>query len=149
MWIFVRFLVAHLLSDIPLNLFASEKRNGSLGYRISVLGLHTTIVFVVTLLFFVDMLNPTVFACVFVVAAAHFLIDALRLRIEKSFYRVSAENPEYSKRKDLVRMFRFMKNPGASWSESGFRGWFVLNLLDQCLHLLVMALVAVYLTQAL
>jgi hypothetical protein len=149
MCIFARLLIAHLLSDIPLNLFAAEKRNGSVARRFSVLALHTAVVFLTTLLFFVDMLGPRVFLAVLLVAAAHFLIDALRLRIEKRVYRQADERPPYSKRKDLVRLFRFVKNPGASWSESGFRGWFVLNLLDQCLHLLVMAFAASWLDRVL
>jgi hypothetical protein len=149
MWIFARLLIAHLLSDIPLNLFASEKRNGSLFYRFLVLGLHTTIVFLTTLLLFVDKLNQTVLACVLLVAGAHFLIDALRLSIEKRVYNELRQRLPYSKRRDLLRLFRFVKDPGASWSEVGFRKWFLLNVLDQCLHLVVLVLVAGYLGRVL
>ena len=146
MCIFARLLIAHLLSDIPLNLFASEKRNGSLAYRFFVLGLHTTIVFLTTLLFFVDKLNRTVFFCVLFLSGSHFLIDALRLRIEKRIYPEPGMKSSHSKRKDLLRLFRFFKNPGASWAEPGFPGWFLLNVLDQCLHLLILVLVAAYLS---
>ncbi len=149
MYIFARLLIAHLLSDIPLNRFASEKRNGSLSYRLFVLGLHTAIVFLTTLLLFVDKLSRTVFFCALFVSGSHFLIDALRLRIEKSVYTGPGEKMTHSKRRDLLRLFRFFRDPGASWSEPGFRGWFLLNVLDQCLHLLILILVAAYLTQAL
>ncbi len=149
MYIFARLLIAHLLSDIPLNLFASEKRNGSLAYRLFVLGLHTVIVFLTTLLFFVDKLNRTVFFCVLLVSASHFLIDALRLRIEKCVYPEPGDRPTYSKRRNLSQLFRFLSHPVASWSEPGFRGWFLLNVLDQCLHLLVLVLVASYLVRVL
>ena len=149
MCIFARLMIAHLLSDIPLNLFASEKRNGSLAYRFFVLGLHTTIVFLTGLLLFVDKLNRTVFLCVLLVAVSHFAIDALRLRIERWVYPRTGETPTHSKRRDLMRLFRFLKKPGASWSEQGFPEWFLLNILDQCLHLLILILAASYLVRAL
>ena len=145
MCIFARLLIAHLLSDIPLNLFASEKRNGSLVYRFFVLGLHTVIVFLTTLLFFVDKLNQTVFLCVLLVAGSHFIIDALRLRIEKWVYPKTGESPTHSKRRDVLRLFRFLKNPGASWSEPRFPQWFLLNVFDQCFHILILVLAASYL----
>jgi|GEM_PF-5873962 len=147
MYIFARLLIAHLLSDIPLNLFGSEKRNGSLAYRFFVLGLHTTIVFLTGLLFFVDMLNRTVFLCVLFVAGSHFMIDALRLRIERWVYPRTGERPTHSKRRDLSKLFRFFKNPRASWSEPGFPQWFLLNVFDQCLHLLILVFVASYLSR--
>ena len=146
MYILVRLLIAHLVSDIPLNLFASEKRNGSLFYRFVVLGLHTAIVFLTTLLLFVDKLNRTVLSCVLLVAAAHFVIDALRLSIEKRVYHEPGKRPDYSKRRDLLRLFRFLKDPGGSWSDAGFRKWFVMNTIDQCLHLVVLVIVAGYLS---
>ena len=149
MYIFARLLIAHLLSDIPLNLFASEKRNGSLPYRLFVLGLHTTIVFLTGLLLFVDQLNRTVLLCVLFVAGSHFVIDALRLRIERWVYPKTGEKPTHSKRRDLARLFRFFKNPRASWSEHAFPEWFLLNVLDQCLHLLILILVASYLVKVL
>jgi len=145
MYIFARLLIAHLLSDIPLNLFASEKRNGSLLYRLFALGLHTTIVLLAALLLLVDKLNRTVLVCVLIVAVAHFLIDILRLTIERRVYAEPQTNPDLSKRKDLSRLFRFFKHPRASWSRTGFRKWFLLNALDQGLHLLVVVLVASYL----
>ena len=147
MYIFARLLVAHLLSDIPLNLFASEKRNGSFPYRVFVLGVHATIVFLTALLLFVDKLNQTVVTCVLIVAAAHFLIDTLRLAMEKRVYAELDAKPNHSKRKDLSRLFRFFRDPGASWSETGFREWFLLNAFDQGLHLLVLVLVASYLVR--
>ena len=149
MCIFARLLIAHLLSDIPLNLFASEKRNGSLAYRFLVLGLHTVIVFLTTLLLFVDELNRTVFFCVLLVAGSHFIIDALRLRIEKWVYPKTGERPIHSKRRDLSRLFRFFKDPSASWPEPGFREWFLLNVFDQCFHILILVLAASYLDNVL
>jgi hypothetical protein len=149
MCIFARLVIAHLLSDIPLNLFASEKRNGSIAYRFVVLGLHTTIVFLTSLLFLVDMLNRTVLACVLFVAVSHFIIDALRLRIEKWVYPRTGEKPTHSKRRDLAKLFGFFKNPRASWSEHGFPEWFLLNVFDQCLHLLVLVFAAAYLARVL
>jgi hypothetical protein len=147
MCIFARLLIAHLLSDIPLNLFASEKRNGSLAYRFFVLGLHTVIVFLTTLLFFVDKLNQTVLFCVLLVAGSHFIIDALRLRIEKWVYPKTGERPTDSKRRDLLRFFGFFKAPGVSWSEPRFPQWFLLNVFDQCFHILVLVLAASYLAR--
>ena len=144
---FGRLLVAHLLSDIPLNLFGSEKRNGSLAYRFFVLGIHTLIVFLTTLLLFVDKLNQTVFFCVLFVAGSHFVVDALRLRIERWIYPKTGERPTHSKRRDVLKLFRFFKNPRAAWSEPGFREWFLLNVFDQCLHLLILGLVASYLSR--
>ncbi len=149
MYIFARLLIAHLLSDIPLNLFASEKRNGSLPRRFFVLGIHTTIVFLAALLLFVDKLNRTVVTCLLIVAGAHFLIDNLRLAIEKKVHVEPEANPGLSKRKDLLRLFRFFKHPRASWSETGFREWFLLNVLDQSLHLVVLVFVAAYLAHVL
>ncbi len=149
MCIFARLLIAHLLSDIPLNLFASEKRNGSLSYRFFVLGLHTVIVFLTTLLFFVDKLNRTVFFCVLLVAGSHFLVDALRLTIERRVYVEPDARPPHSKRRDLLRLLRFFKDPGASWAEPGFPEWCLLNIVDQCLHLLILVLVASYLDSVL
>ena len=149
MCIFARLLIAHLLSDIPLNLFASEKRNGSLGYRFFVLGLHTVIVFLTTLLFFVDKLNRTVFLWVLLVAGSHFIIDALRLRIERRVYPKTGEKPIHSKKRDVLKLFRFFKNPTASWSEPRFPQWFLLNILDQCFHLLILGLAASYLSSVL
>jgi membrane-bound metal-dependent hydrolase YbcI (DUF457 family) len=145
MYIFARFLIAHLLSDIPLNLFASEKRNGSLAYRFFVLGLHTIIVFLTTLLFFVDKLNRTVFLCVLLVAGSHFIIDALRLRIERWVYPKTGEKPTHSKKRDVLKLFRLFGAPDTSWSEPGFPQWFLLNVFDQCLHLLILVLAASYL----
>lgn len=147
MYIFARLIMAHLLSDIPLNLFASEKRNGSLAYRFFVLGLHTVIVFLTTLLFFVDELNRTVFFCVLLVAGSHFVVDAVRLRIEKRVYPRTGERPTHSKRRDVLRLFRFLKNPRASWSEPGFPQWFLLNVFDQSLHILILVLAASYLSR--
>lgn len=149
MCIFLRLLIAHLLSDIPLNLFASEKRNGSVARRSLVLGLHTVIVFLTTLLVLVDKLNREVLFCVLIISVAHFLIDALRLTVEKWVYPEPVERPTYSKRKDILKLFRFFKDPGAVWTEPGFRGWFLLNVFDQCLHVLTLILAAGYLTRVL
>jgi len=147
MYIFARLLIAHLLSDIPLNLFASEKRNGSLAYRFFVLGLHTVIVFLTTLLFLVDKLNRTVFLCVLLIAVSHFIIDALRLRIEKWVYPKTGERPTHSKKRDVLKLFRFLKDPGTSWSEPRFPQWFLLNVFDQSLHILILVLAASYLSR--
>ncbi len=149
MCIFVRLLAAHLLSDIPLNLFASEKRNGSVARRSMVLGAHTAIVFLTTLLFLVDRLNRAVLLCVLGISVAHFLIDFLRLSIERRVLPELPERPTYSKREDLVKVFRFLKGPRAVWSEPGFPGWFLMNVLDQGLHLLTLGLAAGYLTRVL
>lgn len=149
MYIFVRLLIAHLLSDIPLNLFAFDKRNGSLSTRFVVLSLHTVIVFLMTLLVLADKLNRTVFFCVLLVAGTHFVIDALRLRIEKGVYPEPEQRPTHSKREDLSRLFSFLMNPGAVWAEPGFPVWFLLNVFDQCLHLVVLGLVAGYLARVL
>jgi hypothetical protein len=149
MYIFVRLLIAHLLSDIPLNLFAFDKRNGSTSTRLLVLSLHAVIVFLTTLLFLADKLNRTVLFCVLLVAAAHFLIDAFRLKIEKGVYPEPEQKQTRSKKEDLSKLFRFFMDPGAVWSEPGFRVWFILNVFDQCLHLLVLTLVAAYLTRVL
>ena len=148
MYIFARLVIAHLLSDIPLNLFASEKRNGSLSSRLFFLGVHTTIVFFAALLLLVDMLNPKVVLCVLIIAVAHFLIDTLRLAIEKEVHVEQEATPGLSKREDLLRLFRFFRHPRASWSGSGFRVWFLLNALDQSLHLSVLVLAAAYLVHA-
>ena len=147
MYIFARLLIAHLLSDIPLNLFASEKRNGSLPYRFFVLSLHTVIVFLTALLFFVDKLNQTVFFCVLFVAGSHFIIDALRLRVERWVYPRTGESPTHSKRRDVMRLLRFFRAPGVSWSEPGFPQWFLLNVFDQCFHILILVLAASYLSR--
>ena len=147
MYIFARLIMAHLLSDIPLNLFASEKRNGSLAYRFFVLGLHTVIVLLTTLLLFVDRLNRTVFSCVLLVAGSHFIIDAIRLRIEKWVYPKTGERKTRSKRRDVLRLFRFVKNPIGFWSEPGFPQWFLLNVFDQSLHILILVLAASYLSR--
>ena len=126
-----------------------EKRNGSLPYRFFVLGLHTTIVFLTGLLLFVDQLNRTVFLCVLFVAGSHFAIDAVRLRIERWIYPKTGETPTHSKRRDLSKLIRFFKNPRTAWSERGFPEWFLLNVLDQCFHLLILILAASYLVKVL
>jgi hypothetical protein len=149
MCIFVRLIVAHLLSDIPLNRFALEKRDGSLARRLGIVGLHTAIVFFMTLLFLVDMLNTTVLSCVLVVAGAHFLIDVLRLRVEKWVVTGPIEDTAYSKREDFRQLWRFFKEPGAAWSDGYFREWFMMNAMDQSLHLLVLVLAAAYLSRVL
>ena len=150
MCILARLLIAHLLGDIPLNLFASQKRNGTLFYRFVILSLHATIVFLANLLLFVDKLNQTVLGCFLLVAAAHFLIDALRLRIEdRVFVQARVTQPPRTKREGLMRLRRFFKDPRASWCEDWFRKWFLLNILDQCLHLVVLVLAAGYLGRVL
>ncbi len=149
MCIFFRLLIAHLLSDIPLNLFASDKRSGSVARRFFVLGLHTVIVFLTTLLLLVDKLNRTVLICALMISAAHFLIDAFRLRIEKQVCPEPLEKASHSKRVDFLKLYRFVKDPGVVWFEPGFRSWFLLNVLDQCLHLLILILAASYLTRVL
>ena len=150
MWILARLLMAHLLSDVFLNLFSSEKRNGSPSSRVRALGLHTVIVFATTLLFLIDKMNQMVFLCVILVGASHLLIDALRLRIEDAvFDQPQPTQPPRSKREGLRRLWRFLKDPRASWAEGWFRKWLFLNILDQCLHLLVLVLVAGYLARVL
>lgn len=150
MCILARLLIAHLLSDVFLNLFSSEKRNGIRSSRVRALGLHTVIVFATTLLFFLDKMNQIVFLCVILVGASHLLIDAVRLRIEDTvFDQPRLGEPPLSKREGLRSLWRFLKDPRASWSEAWFRKWFFLNILDQCLHLLVLALVAGYLVRIL
>ena len=148
MWILARLLMAHLMSDVFLNLFSSEKRNGSLSSRVRSLGLHTVIVFATTLLFFVDKLDQRVLLCVILVGVSHLLIDALRLRIEDTAFD-QPRLPPRSKREGFRRLWSFLKNPRASWAEAWFRKWLLLNILDQCLHLLVLVLVAGYLARGL
>lgn len=147
MCVFVRFLLAHLLSDIPLNLFAFQKRNGSLAHRFFVLGIHTMIVFFTTLLFFVDKLNRTIFLCILLVAGSHFIIDALRLRIEKWVYPKTGMKPTHPKKRALLTLFSFFKNPGVFWSLPGFPQWFLLIVFDQCFHILILVLAASYLSR--
>lgn len=146
---FIRLLLAHFISDIMLNHFALLKRRGSLTYRFSILGMHTAIVVVTTLLFFADKMNRTVLFCCLFIGATHFLIDILRLLIEKWHYGDPSHNPIYTKKENVVRLVKFIKNRGQSWSETEHRFWFLMNSLDQGLHLFILALVAVYLNHVL
>ena len=144
----VRLLLAHLISDIFLNRFARRKRTGRPLQKLGVLSLHTVIVFTTTLLFFVDKMNTTILGACVAVGATHFLVDALRLLVEYRRFRGEGNTPIYTKREDMERLIYFLSNLPKSWSQTDFRTWFLMNLADQSLHLLVLVCVAYYLSWA-
>ena len=144
--VFIRLLIAHVLGDFLLNQFASSKRSGNRFDRWKTLVFHTGIILLTTLLLMIDLLNLKVFYFCILIAVSHMMIDFTRLVLEYYVSGSSKQSPIYSKKENLYRLFYFLTHFNKGWSSRPYRNWFLLNLFDQCLHIMILSIVAFLIT---
>ena len=130
---FVLLLISHVLGDVIFTshrLAVLKRASGSFSQVLG-LGCHSGIhALFAGLLLFVS--GRLWFRAAIFVFALHFIIDFIRCRLEIRLFR---PNTPYVKRSELFAWISGKNRDDDKMSISRLRPWFLINLLDQCIHL--------------